>query len=298
MSSIVLCDPNKLYNILNQFDLNGVPCVHTKTYLLLLDVRDIDPYEESHIITARRSFLLPGGDYSLPSDAEVETKQYIVVYDNNSYDLSDKESPVYICAKMLSELTCKINIMVLEGGYERFSAYYPFLKSIQAIFSSRELWNLQLYPIEIIQGSVYIATEGQARNGTMLITMAIKYIVNTCSELKFLPPEGITCVDILLDENEDKTSTLMELAQTIENFRGKKCPVLVVSTDGLSRASVGMLAFLIKKNNWSIEKAWKTLRNQKHYIRPTMKFMKQLSDFEEEICQERKTDISIPNFIL
>ena len=44
---------------------------------------------------------------------------------------------VYCCAKMLSELTCKKPIMILSGGYEKFSALYPLLKTFQIIFSPR-----------------------------------------------------------------------------------------------------------------------------------------------------------------
>ena len=35
-TSIQLCEPTELYNILNQTDLKGIPCVSDRTYLLLL----------------------------------------------------------------------------------------------------------------------------------------------------------------------------------------------------------------------------------------------------------------------
>ena len=67
---------------------------------------------------------------------------------NISYNYILSPGAVYCCAKMLAELTCKGPIMILKGGYEKFSALYPFLKSQQIIFSprvSRFITNLLTY---------------------------------------------------------------------------------------------------------------------------------------------------------
>ena len=123
--------------------------------------------------------LSEGGDFQIPVDAEVETKQYCVVYDSCTADTNNKDSesrpillaelypqntqpirwgyscssslpfltlfwhilpspgPVYKCAKMLAELTSRKSILILKGGYESFSALYPYLKSIQIFYSPR-----------------------------------------------------------------------------------------------------------------------------------------------------------------
>lgn len=298
MANIQLCEPTELYNILNQTDLKGDPCVSDRTYLLLLDVRDYGAYEESHIVTARHSLRdSPGGDFLIPADAEVETKHHCVVYDSCTDSLADKESDVYCCAKMLSELTCKKPIMILNGGYERLSALYPFLKSFQIIFSPRELQSLTLFPLEVVPGTVYMGTAAQANNKELMKRLAVKCLVNAAPQVSVSVSEGVEVKEVMLNDAEDVSGHLRDISQLIENYRAKKKPILIVSSDSLSRSVVLVLAYLMKRNKWTLEKSWSTLKQNKSYIRPTLGYMKQLSNFEEEICEERTTNIAIPNLM-
>jgi len=298
MSNIQLCEPTELYNILNQTDLKGLPCVSDRTYLLLLDVREYSAYEESHIVTARHSIRdSAGGDFQIPADAEVETKHHCVVYDSCTESLSDKESDVYCCAKMLSELTCRKPIMILSGGYEKFSALYPLLKSFQIIFSPRELQGLKLYPLEVVPGTVYMGTASQANDPELMKRLAVKCLVNASPEVPVSVAEGVEYKEVALNDSADVAPHLREISQLIEKYRAKKIPILVVSSDSLSRSVVLILAYLMKRNKWTLEKSWRILKQNKSYIRPTLGYMKHLSNFEEEVCEERTTNIAIPNLM-
>lgn len=296
MAPIALCEPTELYNILNQNDLKGRPCLSDRTYLLVLDVREYKAYEESHILTSRHSIPTDGGDFTLPADAEVETKHHCVVYDSCTEDLTNKESPVYCCAKMLAELTCKGPIMILKGGYEKFSALYPFLKSQQIIFSPREKESLTMYPIEVVPGTVYLGNAAQAADPLLLKHLGINNAINACPDIAVEIPDFIKVKNVSLEEGGDLLAVFKDISQMIENCRGKKDPVIIFSSDSLSRNVVLVLAYLMKRSKWTLEKAWKTLSAQKNYIRPNRSFVTLLSSFEVELCGEKTTNIDLPNY--
>jgi len=211
--------------------------------------------------------------------------------------MGDKESDVYCCAKMLSELTCKKPIMILKGGYEKFSALYPFLKAIQVIYSPRELQELTLFPLEVVPGTVYMGSAKQAANREVLRRLNVKCLVNASPEIPVEVEEGITVKNVELKDGADVKPQLKEISQLIENYRAKKTPILVVSTDGVSRSVVFILAYMMKRNKWTLEKSWRTLKTNRSYIRPMLSHMKQLSNFEEEVCEARTTNIVIPNLM-
>ncbi|KAL9980768.1 hypothetical protein ACROYT_G009406 [Oculina patagonica] len=110
------------------------PRLSDPNYLLLLDTRQRLDYNESHIITAKFAPRNDIGAFTVPPDAELQTKEHVIVYDSNTSSIKDK------------------------SGYEEFSALYPFLRTQKIIYMPRELDVINTYPVEIIPGFLYVAT--------------------------------------------------------------------------------------------------------------------------------------------
>ena len=70
----------------------------------------------------------------------MESRNTIVVYDSNtggtSTDLTDG-GPAIECAQVLSENGSKNTVMILKGGFELFSRFYPFLRTQKIIYMPR-----------------------------------------------------------------------------------------------------------------------------------------------------------------
>ncbi|XP_064022040.1 serine/threonine/tyrosine-interacting-like protein 1 isoform X2 [Pogoniulus pusillus] len=184
---IELCEPSYLYNLLNQY--RRVSRLAEPNYLCLLDARSQREYNESHIVTARRILQSPTGEYLVPDSEELRCVRHCVVYDceTNSLDCCDyeeeegekaaEEGAALRHAQGLDQFTHH-PVLVLRGGYQRFSASYHFLRTQKVLWMPQELDNFQPYPVEILPGKLYLGNFKQACDQQILKDLKIKAQVN------------------------------------------------------------------------------------------------------------------------
>ncbi|XP_054703628.1 serine/threonine/tyrosine-interacting-like protein 1 isoform X4 [Grus americana] len=202
MAGMVLCEPRHLYNILNQH--RRVPRLAEPSYLCLLDARTQREYDESHIITARRIEQSPTGEYLVPDSEELGCVRYCVVYDCETssldYDYEEEEKEKgssaentdssSICSQNAEEGTAvqyarsfeqftRHPVLILRGGYKRFSACYHFLRTQKILWMpQQELDNFQPYPVEILPAKLYMGNFKQACDQQIQKDLKIKAQVN------------------------------------------------------------------------------------------------------------------------
>ncbi|KAF6039338.1 STYXL1 [Bugula neritina] len=104
------------------------PKVADPNYMLLLDARRRETYDESHIQLAKFTSKTSNGEYQLPYDAGIETVQHVVVYDNRTEVLKvdgvHVKTEATVLAKMLYNAGARHPIKVLRGT--RCVQYLPF----------------------------------------------------------------------------------------------------------------------------------------------------------------------------
>ncbi|XP_037230910.1 serine/threonine/tyrosine-interacting-like protein 1 isoform X1 [Falco biarmicus] len=207
MAGIALCEPHCLYNIVSQ--KRRVSRLAEANYLCLLDARTQHEYNESHIITARRIEQSPTGEYLVPDSEELRCVRYCVVYDceTSSLDCCDCEeeekekgsSPSLETENTDSSSVCSQNaeegsaiqharaleqftrhpVLILRGGYKRFSACYHFLRTQKILWMpQQELDNFQPYPVEILPEKLYMGNFKQACDQQIQRNLKIKAQVN------------------------------------------------------------------------------------------------------------------------
>ncbi|KAM6239273.1 serine/threonine/tyrosine-interacting-like protein 1 isoform 4-T6 [Spheniscus humboldti] len=216
MAGTALCEPRHLYNILNQH--RRFPRLAEPRYLCLLDARTQREYDESHIITARRIEQSPTGEYLVPDSEELGCVRYCVVYDCETssldccdYEEEEKEKDLglfndcllgssasseidntdssSICSRNAEEGTAvqyarsleqftRHPVLVLRGGYKRFSACYHFLRTQKILWMPQELDNFQPYPVEILPAKLYMGNFKQACDQQIQKDLKIKAQVN------------------------------------------------------------------------------------------------------------------------
>ncbi|KAM6403141.1 serine/threonine/tyrosine-interacting-like protein 1 [Rhynochetos jubatus] len=324
MAGIALCEPRQLYNILQQ--QRRFPRVAEPNLLCLLDARTQREYDESHIVTARRIEQSPTGEYLVPDPEELACVRYCVVYDceTGSLDCCDSEEeeeagssasseientdPSSVCSQNAEEGTAvryaksfeqftRHPVLVLCGGYKRFSACYHFLRTQKILWMPQELDNFQLYPVEILPAKLYMGNFKQACDQQIQKDLKIKALVNISEQPATLFAEGGKYLHIPVPDSLE--ADLFSSFDTICHFIDAQLDrgaVLVFSSLGISRSSTVTMAYLMHSCQFSLKRAWDYVLKCKTNMRPHRGFVKQLSDWETQIYGTTITDISEPNY--
>ncbi|XP_075761064.1 serine/threonine/tyrosine-interacting-like protein 1 isoform X3 [Pelodiscus sinensis] len=308
MAGLVLCEPTELYNILNQS--TKLSRLTEPNYLCLLDARTKREYNESHVITARRVKLNPMGEYLVPQSVELECVKYCVVYDGKTSSLDDpyydgsvedvkdaEEGAATQCARVLEQFT-RHPVLILKGGYERFTACYHFLRTQKIFWMPQELDAFQPYPVEILPAKLYMGDYRQACDPQIQKDLKIKAQVNISEEIATLftdESKKLLHVSVTDSPHEDLLSSFPTICHFIDAQLALGA-VLVFSTLGLSRSSTAVMAFLMHSFHYPLKRAWKYVQKCKTNMRPNRGFVQQLSDWERQIYGSVITDVSEPNY--
>ncbi|KFV40318.1 Serine/threonine/tyrosine-interacting-like 1, partial [Tyto alba] len=289
------------------------------------DARTQREYDESHIITARRIEESPTGEYLVPDSEELGCVRYCVVYDceTSSLDCCDfeeeekeegihskpalansflisldaEEGTAVHYARSLQQFT-RHPVLILRGGYKRFSACYHFLRTQKILWMPQELDNFQLYPVEILPAKLYMGNFKQACDQQIQKDLKIKAQVNISEQPATLFAEGGKYLHISVPDSLE--ANLFSSFATVCHFIDDQLDcgaVLVFSSLGISRSSTVTMAYLILLPcQFSLKRAWDYVLKCKMNMRPHRGFVKQLSDWEAQIYGTTITDISEPNY--
>ncbi|XP_010183452.1 PREDICTED: serine/threonine/tyrosine-interacting-like protein 1, partial [Mesitornis unicolor] len=316
------CEPRRLYNTLNQH--RRYPRLAEPGYLCLLDAPMQCEYDESHIITARRIVQSPTGECLVPDCEELSCVRYCVVCDCETssmgccdYEEEEKETgssasseventdpssvssqnaeegPAVQYARSLEQFT-RHPVLILQGGYKRFSACYNFLRTQKIFWMPQELDNFQTYPVEILPAKLYMGNFKQACDQQIQKDLKIKAQVNISEQPATLFAEGSRYLHIPVPDWLE--ADLFSSFSTVSHFiDAQLChgAVLEFSSLGLSRSSTVTVAYLMHSCQLSLKRAWYYVLECKTNMRPHRGFVKQLS--ETEIYRTRITDVSEPN---
>ncbi|NXY86499.1 STYL1 protein, partial [Alcedo cyanopectus] len=183
-------------------------------FLFISDARTRREYDESHIVTARRIVQSPTGEYLVPDSEELRCVRYCVVYDCETcsldcceeeeekgmnkepalassflISLDAEEGTAARHASSLAQFT-RWPVLILTGGYRRFSACYHFLRTQKILWMPQELDNFQLYPVEILPAKLYMGNFKQACNQQVQKDLKIKAQVNISEQPVAMFAEG------------------------------------------------------------------------------------------------------------
>uniref|UniRef100_A0A8C6XYJ2 Tyrosine-protein phosphatase domain-containing protein n=1 Tax=Naja naja TaxID=35670 RepID=A0A8C6XYJ2_NAJNA len=332
MAGVTLCEPTELYNLLNQS--TKISRLAEPNYLCLLDARTKREYNESHLMTALRVKTNPLGKYLVPQSINLECVRYCVVYDGKTetvdaafhmdYDLLEvdteltpfdtgidiwelrkkpsseynaKEGSAARCARIMQRFT-RFPVMILRGGYERFTTSYHYLRTQKIFWMPQELEAFKSYPVEILPAKLYMGNYKQACDSQIQKDLKIKAHINICEEdgIFFLEDrEKLLHIPIPDSLEADLFSHFINICHFIDAHVHKGA-VLVFSTFGISRCSTAVMAYLIHSCKLYLKNAWNFVQKCKNNMRPNRAFVKQLSDWEQRFYITAITDISEPNY--
>uniref|UniRef100_A0A8C5E830 Serine/threonine/tyrosine-interacting-like protein 1 n=1 Tax=Gouania willdenowi TaxID=441366 RepID=A0A8C5E830_GOUWI len=289
MAKISLLKPTELYNLLNRSQGSSSRLAEVN-YLYLMDARETQDYNTSHIITAKEAKTDAEGTFLLSEWVEVGGMQHVVIYDNNTSSIQQQGRAVD-CARVLSKASvCPVHI--LDGGFQRFSALYSFLRSEKILFTIMELENLRVYPVEILPGLLYMGDLNQGADDCVLNDLKINALINI-TETDSL--KGRSLLNVFVEDSVESdlyTSLISSYFSGSHIELGSR--VLIVSRRGRSRCSTASIAFLMRHLSYTLEEAWRHTLKCKPLMRPNTGFIHQLSEWEMHTKGEKLTDISEP----
>ncbi|XP_037323594.2 serine/threonine/tyrosine-interacting-like protein 1 isoform X1 [Pungitius pungitius] len=295
MAQISTCPPFELFNLLNQ--CSSVSRLAEINYLCLIDARETDDYRMSHILTAKNAIMDSKGTFLLPEDVEVDSMQHVVVYDSNTTFLQGQGRAVE-CAQELAKASLS-PVLIVRGGFQRFSALYPFLCTEKILYTVTELENLKTYPVEILAALLYMGDEKQGMDPSILQDLKVSVVISISESNNLESIQGSTSVThfpVADSVGADLYSTLESICSVIGTHMDTGSCVLMVSRNGRSRCSAVAVAFLMRHLKYTLEEAWKYVLKRKPNVRPNTGFLQQLSDWEFHLMGQRVTDISGPHF--
>ncbi|GAA6223816.1 serine/threonine/tyrosine-interacting-like protein 1 isoform X1 [Lates japonicus] len=297
MAEIIMCEPFELYNLLNQ--CRCVSRLAEINYLCLIDAREAQDYNTSHIITAKNVKMDSEGKFLLSVAVEVDSMQHVVVYDSDTSSL-DEQGRAVECAQALAKASL-YPVHIVRGGFQKFSALYPFLRTEKIMYTIMELENLKAYPVEVIAGLLYMGNQTQGMNSSILRDLKISAVI-AISQSDTLESRSIkgnqTILNIPVSDSvaSDFHSSFERICSFIGSHINMGSRVLIVSRQGRSRCSALTIAFLMHHLKYTLEEAWRYMLKCKPDTRPNTGFLQQLSDWELHTMGTKVTDISKAHF--
>ncbi|XP_052075261.1 serine/threonine/tyrosine-interacting-like protein 1 [Mytilus californianus] len=296
--NLELLEPTDLYNLLQQSTVYSN--LSDPNFLLLIDARDKNEYNESHVVTAKKAQKDKTGHFMVPYDGELECKQNVVVYDSKTSTLREEDfPPALLCGMRMWDNGSRNKVKILKGGYEEFSKLYPFLRTQKIMFMPKEMDEIKPYPIEVIPGLLYFGNWKQGNAEYIQKDLKIKGHVNCCVEAETFfsePGPHLLHCQVSDDNDADLYSKFQTACQFIDTHIEKNEAVLVFDNLGISRCVTVVVAFLMRHFKKTLEEAYTMVLSCSSTIRPYRGFIEQLSKWEQDVLGKKTTNIDDPNY--
>ena len=275
-----LIEPTQLYNLIQQYFRSG----YDSNFLLIVDVRSLEQYSRDHIVCSR--WCGPkdstGTTCSVPYDIEFETLKHLVIIDSTSVTNLDENSlackyGIAIAPRLMGK------IQIVMGGYERFSAEYPFLRTAKIDYTSHELANLTQLPTEIVPLLLYIGSQDMMNSAEINHTLKIKSHISAFPKDEYQELKGISYLHINFEDLTDFNSILNQCFEFIELFRHRAERTMLACPLGINESATIACGYIMRRHHIGLLKAYSEVKKCMHSIRPQMKLVRALLEYEKSL---------------
>lgn len=284
---------------------------------LLLDCRPFIAYNDNHIRGAVNVYCPPilkrrsNGFVSLENIVPCEHKRKllqdghydtVVVYDTDTTDLSlsGKDSNLYPVLKSLRQQVDLSQVSYIVGGYSAFKSEHPDLcvgqngnPPILTLSPPPKRSSCKGGPVEILPG-LYLGDSVHSAQQDALRELGITCLLNVSTTCKNMFEQEFDYMNIPVNDNDSAnlSSWFDKAIHFIDNARDNDGKVLVHCQAGVSRSATVCIAYLMYKNNMTLEDAFDHVRARRGIISPNLNFMQQLKEFEKDIFGAKDYDTS------
>lgn len=259
--------------------------------LVILDCRSLIDYQESHI---PRAMHFPIADADVEGQSSLEqlvkkldkTEQRTFMRRQRAMVVAYGPHAGYLSGLLTAEGKVAA-VKVLQGGFEAFHQKFPFLacefkpeerKSGRHNHAPPFPW----YPNEIVSDKVYLGNHVDADNKLHLGHLQVKHVMNVSNDVENLHTGEFNYTRISLPDNEEEDigQHFERAFAFLDEAESKGERVFVHCHQGVSRSATIVLAYLMKKNDWSLKQAYSYVKDKRKQINPNIGFWKQLEKLE------------------
>ncbi|KAM3833512.1 dual specificity protein phosphatase 16 isoform 2-T3 [Vipera latastei] len=273
--------------------------------LLLIDSRPFVEYNMSHILEAinvncsklmkrrlqqDKVLITELIQHSAKQKVEIDGKQEVVVYDQNSADLATVPSDSFLSLLLRKLEESFSSVHLLAGGFAEFSNCFPGLcegKSIlvPSCISQPCLPVSSTGPTRILP-HLYLGCQRDVLNKELMQQNEIGYVLNasnTCPKPDFIPESHFLRVPVNDSFCEKIFPWLDKSVDFIEKAKASNGCVLVHCLAGISRSATIAIAYIMKRMDMSLDEAYRFVKEKRPTVSPNFNFLGQLLDFEKKI---------------
>lgn len=190
-------------------------------------------------------------------------------------------------------------LYILVDGANNFFERYPYMDpsfhpNAQAFLRTNSLVNAKLditynFPNDIYDNRLFLGSYNQAAQYVLIQGLGITHVVNVTAECTNVhEAKGIKYLHIvILDEKQvDVMKFFKDAYEFIDAALNEdnKNKILLHCALGKSRSATITIMFLMKKFNWSAEKALEYVKMRRRIVDPNYGFLEQLDRFEKIHC--------------
>ncbi|XP_043535245.1 dual specificity protein phosphatase 8-like [Chiloscyllium plagiosum] len=269
---VIDCRPNADYHILHV--LNAVNICASK----------ITP--ERELLTE----LLQPSPTMMTKDLEAKE---LVLYDQETKDAKCPPASDIITI-LLRKLEKQFNnIYFLKGGFLEFSSCFPSLcegkstNSLPSSFSQPCLSMCDMGPTQILP-YFYLGSQNDVLNKELMTQNGITHILNVssnCPKPTFIPDSHFLRIPVNDSYCESLLPWLNKSVEFIDTVRSMKSRVLVHCLAGISRSAAIAIAYVMRTMDFSLDDAYRFVKDRRPSISPNFNFLGQLVEYEKTILQ-------------
>ncbi|KAI3382457.1 hypothetical protein SNEBB_003280 [Seison nebaliae] len=292
----------ELYNLVMREDGNGIPLFWHENYLLLIDCRPKQYYDNMHLFGARNIYRKPDGTYFCNIHNLLQCAKTIILYDSGDDSEASKNLAVN-CFKWLSSEWDTANISLLLNGIQDITRMAPFLCEEQSMLVPiRERRLIKTYPF-IITDSIMLGTRAQANDNYIMENIPVDAYLNLTTHVMPKFSTNTSSVDyfsLYVNPYLIKDDFLVDLSRIFDFMHtvlyGREQRLLVYSEHGENTGTILIIYYLMKTRNWSVKKGLDLIKKQAFVFPPT-NYLYLLANlgraFKEPVADDEKWEFSV-----
>ncbi|XP_041033408.1 dual specificity protein phosphatase 8-like [Carcharodon carcharias] len=270
-----------------------------KEKMLVIDCRPVADYHILHVLNAvnicaskitRKSLARALLSLATPQIKDPEAKE-LVLYDQETKEA--KSPPASdIIAVLLRKLEKQFNnVYFLKGGFVEFSSCFPSLcegkssNSLPSSISQPCLSTCDMGPTQILP-YFYLGSQNDVLNKELMVQNGITHILNVssnCPKPAFIPDSHFLRIPVNDSYCESLLPWLNKSVEFIDMVRSMKSRVLVHCLAGISRSAAIAIAYVMRTMDFSLDDAYRFVKDRRPSISPNFNFLGQLVEYEKSI---------------
>ncbi|BFZ01017.1 hypothetical protein BsWGS_04056 [Bradybaena similaris] len=297
----------------------------TSHQLLIIDCRSFMAFNQGHILESVNIHCPPilkrrsGGFIALEHIVPCEGKRSqllrglfsnVVVYDENTQELGQVagDSNLLSVIQSLLKQVDRLTVRFIIGGFEAVREECPVLcmnQKVQISHCVRDKLTqknkdsaIQTVPAEILP-HLYLGDIWHSSQRQLLQHLGITAMLNVSSSCENFFQSHFRYMNIQVNDtmDADLLSWFPKIIEFIDSVAQQQGKVLVHCRAGVSRSATVCIAYLMQKQQMSLDAAFEFVVSRRPIIDPNLNFIQQLQRFEASLRPQQQTNFLLPTFM-